>query len=403
MGTFKNRISKFKNSLTRFNDEEPLSKLSLAIIIILDFFILSVIFEGLAEHTSQLTSPYEYFPYECREIFIQTSWTDANKIAKVQKLVLQDYNRYSYTYDKMLDKNKIEKMHPVCQNFYQLIKSIYEDANLKNLFIQRQALLKERIQYKNNFKQSNEVYNTSLLEKIADKDTNNLDAVSNSIKIQSEQINKISSKITDIDRQISSHTLIIALWNMMRPGNKSFREELINDINSYDKKYLFKELIWQLLFMLPLFFIFLLWHSRSLKRDNKIQLLISSHLLVVASIPIIIKVINLLLELIPKHFFRELFKLLKNLHIIALWHYIVILISIFVVILFIYIIQKKIFNKKRLYQKRLMKGSCYQCGKTLPKKDGICPFCGTNQLKKCPNCNADTYVAGEYCVHCGKQ
>ena len=160
--------------------------------------------------------------------------------------------------------------------------------------------------------------------------------------------------------------------------------------------------MWQLLFMLPLFFIFFFWHSRNVKRNNKIQLLISSHLLVVASIPIVLKIINLVLELIPKHFFKEVFKILEQFHIIALWHYVVILVSIFAVILFIYLIQKKFFNKKRLYQKRLMKGSCYLCGKVLPQKSEICPFCGTNQLRKCPNCNADTYVAGEYCVNCGK-
>ena len=402
MGNFKKRLSKFKKSLTRFNDDEPLSKISLAIIILLDFFILSVIFEGLSDHTSQLASPYDYFPYECRQIFIRTSWTGANKMFQLQKLILQDYNQYSYTYDKMLDKNKIQKMHPVCQNFYRLVKSVYENSELKSLFIKRQSLIKERHQYKTNFKESNEVYNTSLLEKIADKNTNDLDAVSKSAKTQSQKIDRINSDITGIDRQISKHHLIIALWNMIKPGNESFRQEIINDINSYDRKYLFKELMWQLLFMLPLFFIFFFWHSRNVKRNNKIQLLISSHLLVVASIPIVLKIINLVLELIPKHFFKELFKILEQFHIIALWHYVVILVSIFAVILFIYLIQKKIFNKKRLYQKRLMKGACYQCGKVLPQKDEICPFCGANQLRKCPNCNADTYVAGEYCVNCGK-
>ena len=107
--------------------------------------------------------------------------------------------------------------------------------------------------------------------------------------------------------------------------------------------------------------------------------------------------------LIPFHFFKDLFKLLKVLHIIAIWHYIVIFIAIGVAMLFVCLIQKKLFSKERLHQKRLMKGGCYFCGKTLPKKVDICPFCGTNQLKKCEHCNADTFVGGEYCVHCGKK
>lgn len=403
MRSFRNSLSKFKKNLTRFSEHEPLGKLSLAIIILLDFFILSIIFGGLADHTSQLTSPSEYFPHECRRIFINTSWTDANKTAEIQKLVLKDYNNYSYRYDRALDKTRIEKMHPVCQNFYRLIKSIYENAELKKLFIKRQSFVKQHQQHKRNFKQSNDVYNTSLLEKIANEDRTNVNAVADSIKAQSEKVNQIRAEITDLDRQINKHPLIIGLSQMIKPGNHSFRQELINDINRYERFYLFRELAWQLLFMAPLFLLFVFWYKRNVKRDKKIQTLISSHLLVVASIPVVFKVIEVVLDLIPNHFFKELFKILEMFHIVALWHYILIIISISVAIFFIYFIQKTIFNPKRLYQKRLMKGTCYRCNRKLPKKDGICPFCGTNQLKKCAHCGAQTYVAGKYCIVCGKK
>ncbi len=32
-----------------------------------------------------------------------------------------------------------------------------------------------------------------------------------------------------------------------------------------------------------------------------------------------------------------------------------------------------------------------------------CPFCGTKQLRKCPECSNSTYISGEFCVNCGHE
>ncbi|MFH1459673.1 MAG: zinc ribbon domain-containing protein [Candidatus Omnitrophota bacterium] len=401
MGLF-NAVLRFKDRLTKFSDEEPLSKLALAIIILLDIFILSIVSGGLSAHTSQLTSPDEYFPYKCRNIFIDKQWSQANKMDNLQNFVLSDYNNYSYRYDSAFDRSRIDKMHPICKKFYDTSKLIYENSELKKLFVQRQELAKEKNQWAQQYNRNKNIYDTSLLENIAGQSKEELDVISSSMKEQSKEIERISFEIAKINNQLNRNTLVNNLWEIIRPGDINFRDKMIRDVNKFERIYLFKELIWQLIFMLPLFIVFYIWYSKSIKKSNTIQTLISSHLLVIASIPIVIKVIEVVLDLIPYHFFKELFKLLELLHIIALWHYIVIFISIGVAMFFIYFIQKKLFNKKRLYQKRLMKGACYFCGKTLPGKINICPFCGTNQLKKCEQCNADTFVGGEYCINCGK-
>jgi RNA polymerase subunit RPABC4/transcription elongation factor Spt4 len=124
---------------------------------------------------------------------------------------------------------------------------------------------------------------------------------------------------------------------------------------------------------------------------------------VISAIPILLKILEVVLDLIPRHFFKKFFEILNALHIIAIWHYIVIIASIGFALLAIYIIQKKIFNKRRLQIKRLTKGLCYHCGKKLPPGVDICPYCGTNQQKNCPSCNHLTFVAGEFCTSCGKE
>lgn len=136
-------------------------------------------------------------------------------------------------------------------------------------------------------------------------------------------------------------------------------------------------------------------------KDNRIQSLIASHLLVVAFIPILIKLIKLVVDLIPDHFFNALFRILRSLHLLAIWHYLVILGAVALGLFLVYFIQKKVFNREKLIQKRLSKGACIQCGKKLTAGASACAFCGTNLFAACAACNQPTPVGGIHCIHCG--
>ena len=52
---FKEKLGKIKSSLTSL-DNQPLSKATLMILLFLDIFILTTIFNGLAAHTRQLST-----------------------------------------------------------------------------------------------------------------------------------------------------------------------------------------------------------------------------------------------------------------------------------------------------------------------------------------------------------
>ena len=58
---FKDKLGKIKAHLTRLDDQQ-LGKAALVIILFLDIFILIAIFNGLDEHTRQLSSPDAYIP-----------------------------------------------------------------------------------------------------------------------------------------------------------------------------------------------------------------------------------------------------------------------------------------------------------------------------------------------------
>lgn len=59
-GTVKDKLFKIKSNLTSL-DSQPLSRALLIIILFLDIFILTSIFDGLDKHTRQLSSPDKIF------------------------------------------------------------------------------------------------------------------------------------------------------------------------------------------------------------------------------------------------------------------------------------------------------------------------------------------------------
>jgi len=255
----RNRMIQYKNRLFRINDEEPLSKLSLCVIIALDLFILFMVFSGLDEHTKQLISPIDYVPYECREVFISHNWTHANRMAKLQQMVLKDYHHYSYRYSSAFGPTRIKQMHPVCREFFDKIQSINKDKPLFELFKQREKLGKAKTQLTSGFKESKDVYDTSLLENIAETgpEKNNLPSISNAMKEKGQQIEVYNSRIFIIENQINAHEKIKDLWAFIQADASGRRGLLVKDLKRVEFWHPFKELCWQLLFLLPLFLFFI--------------------------------------------------------------------------------------------------------------------------------------------------
>jgi preprotein translocase subunit YajC len=396
----KNRIAAFKQRLTSVSKEEPLNKLSLAVILILDLFVLSLVFTGLNEHTQQLTTAGEYMPATARSIFIDQSWTAANRISNLQPLILADRNNVRYRYDSPFEKQKIKLMHPEAQRFFNQAKTLAEDRPLHALFLKRQKTVEERGRTENAFDKAKQSYDTQLLENIANAAKPESGAIATTAQQYAQKIDRLTAEIRSIEQQIHSHSGIRQLWTLISPTDAQ-RDEIVADFKRFQFWFPLKELAWQLLFLLPIFAVFYWWSSRSVKKDKPIQTLIASHLLVVASLPILLKVSELVIDIIPKHFFKKLFGFLQTLHLMALWHYFVIFLAIAVGLALVCLIQRKVFNKQKVMQKRLAKGDCVACSKKLPPGAKACPFCGARQLHECAACSRETPIGGPFCIHCG--
>jgi hypothetical protein len=400
MKNLRKRIAEFKTRLTSVSKEEPLNKLSLTTIIILDLFVLTILFNGLDEHTQQLTTADEYLPVAARSIFIEQDWTPANRIARLQPLILADRNNARYRYESPFDGQKINRMHPASREFYEQVKSLAQDKNLSALFLTRQKTVEEREKTEEAFDKAKQSYDTQLLENIANAARTGGNATSATAREYSQKIERLTAEIRNTEQQIHAHPDVQKLWGTISPDDTS-RDQIVADFKRFQFWFPLKEMGWQFLFLLPIFGAFYAWSSRSVKKGNPIQTLIASHLLVIAALPIILKMTELIIDIIPKHFFKNLFEILQSLHLMALWHYFIIFGSIAVGLFLVYFIQRKVFNRQKVMQKRLMKGACTSCSKKLPSEAGFCPFCGAGQQAVCAACGEKTPVGGLHCIHCG--
>ena len=96
------KIQSVFSRLRSINKNEPLSLLSLIIIVFLDVFVLFALFQGLSDQTASFTTPNDIIPYNCQAIAINTENYDT--IQKIDQILVQarsyqydSYSSYKYT------------------------------------------------------------------------------------------------------------------------------------------------------------------------------------------------------------------------------------------------------------------------------------------------------------------
>ncbi|MBP7586288.1 MAG: zinc ribbon domain-containing protein, partial [Spirochaetes bacterium] len=245
---------------------------------------------------------------------------------------------------------------------------------------------------------------THLIQKIAGqsalKDRQVAD-IRQSLNEKTARLNSVVARMASLEKEIHGNSAVMAFWLEIDSPTNNYREKLRTDLRHLNFWYPLKKLLMQMLFLVPLLLVFYLWNSRSIKKSRGIQTLISSHILVVLLIPVLLKIFEMIYDIIPHRLFKKVWDLLVSLNLIALWHYLLILLIVFAALALIYFIQKKLFSRERSVERRIAQGACQECGKKLPVGASACPFCGFMQVKPCPSCGRPTHVHGKFCRECG--
>jgi len=364
------KIQTVFSRLRSISKSEPLSGLSLVIIIFLDIFVLFALFQGLSDQTASFTTPSDVIPYNCRSIAIDTKNFD--KTQKINQILSQARN-YQYetfvSYDYMPSGGRHpEDLHTDCRKIEEFFKNMQNDAGFYKLLDERDQINNRRSSVEAEINKLRGGYDTVLLEKIAKQPPSEsisettAGTIKQDLQSRTEELNKIRMEEQANMALIEQNGNLQEILAYITP---ELAENLRTTLSGLEFYYPIKRLGVELLFLIPLFLIVWFWNSHSIARENGAQALVSSHLLVVIFIPIFWKICEGVLNIIPERFLQTIMQFLQDLQILMLWYYFLILLAIGATLTVIYFLQKKIFSKKRLIEKRIEHSECQFCGKRL--------------------------------------
>ena len=193
---FKDKLVNIKIHLTRLDDQR-LGKAALIIILFLDFFILIAIFNGLEEHTKQLSSPDTYIPNTCREIVINRHWNPTNRIDNLSQIIISS----STSYHQIEEKKK--EWHPVCVAYVDLFDQVKNDKVLTSIFEDRNKSAREAKELQKGIDNLKGVYDTSLLETMAKQQETQtkVDATKTDFQQKANALNNLKNRIVSLEQR----------------------------------------------------------------------------------------------------------------------------------------------------------------------------------------------------------
>ncbi len=389
------KLRGFQRRLTRL-ETQPLGRAALVVLIFLDVFVLLALLQGLAAQHRQLTSSTEAAPVLCREVVIEQSWNAANRLERLARLV-----RQPQLWPEAPQTDAV--LHPVCQPLLAALAAVRDDDSLKSQLNDWYRLEQEGRSTRQRIDQLKGAYDTALLEKIADQQpvADPVAAMRSELAGLSARLEQLAAQQAALRTALAAAPLLGQLFDQLDQLGEEERAALSTAVQQIDFWYPLKRLGMELLFLLPLLLAFYAWNARSLARQRPYQTLLSAHLLVVALVPLLFQLVRLAHDILPRRLLRNFIELLESVGLIAIWHYLVIAVSIVIALALIHLFQKKLFSPERLMLRRIAKGECRGCGLHLPPASAYCPGCGLGQYRQCPHCAQPTLVHGPFCTGCG--
>jgi len=171
-------------------------------------------------------------------------------------------------------------------------------------------------------------------------------------------------------------------------------------------RFPFVVLFMELLFLGPLIGVFFLAYRRAVASGNERYVLLSSHLLVISTLPACWRVGSMVLDVIPHKFLSQLIDLLVAFNLVAFLSYLLVAVAIAIAVIVLWALQRFVFNPQRVFARRMATGACFACDRLISVaseplgRPPFCPLCGFAQFCRCAACTKHTYVPATFCHAC---
>ena len=392
-------------SKSRTINNEPLNKVSLIVIILIDIFILFNVFTGLDDISRWHLSPTQAYP-------CYSEWENYQRQTTKDK----DYEivRLSFPYDtigqpsfrqnyQQPEEGHLGKVSEICLKYAaqkDQIKNSEKQQTIK-IIDQKQGKISTLEQNNRNIRAQ---YDSTLLEKIAgqsrEQSINLVGAEKAKLELDqnNRNISTLKNEISNLKNELVNKPESVSFLAFIKDENKF--KELEKGYKQASFWYPSIQLIFQSLFLLPLILVALFVHRFSQRRGYGLISLISWHLLVIFFIPLIVKIFEFLQV---GAIFQFLFDIISAIFggLVFLISYVYILLIPLVGFGIIKLFQNVVFNTKLQAANRVQNSRCIKCAKKIRSIDTHCPHCGYYQYVECPNCHDLTYKHLPHCKHCG--
>ncbi|XGV99485.1 MAG: hypothetical protein ACAF41_11180 [Leptolyngbya sp. BL-A-14] len=405
-------FSRFRRLLNRFFSKsgtiknEPLNKVSLIVLILIDIFILVNVFIGLDDIGQWHLGPSQTYPCYAEWQSYRTQTTNAKDYESVRMAVSGDRftgSGFRQSYQRV-EQGHLSKVSEACLAYATSKDALITPANQQLLTTIRQKETKI-----DQLEQSNQTirtqYDSTLLEKIAgqprDQSINTVGAekAKQTLEQNKRLISTLESDVSTLKKELFPRPEVAA-WLALLNNNDQF--------NTVEKGYQQAsfwypsiQFAFQALFLLPLLFIAFVVHQFAQRKGYGLVALISWHLLVIFLIPLVFKVFEFLQV-------GVLFRLLVDV-LTALFSGLLFLVSYLYILLIpvigfgmIKFFQRFVFNPKGQASVRVQRSRCLRCAKSIRHHDHYCPHCGYDQYMECQNCHELTYKHLPHCKQCGQ-
>lgn len=392
-------------SRSRTINNEPLNKVSLIVLILIDIFILINVFTGLDDISRWHISPTQAYPCysEWENYRVQTT---KDKDFNIVRLSLPNNNINQLSFQKRYQQAEVGHLGKVSQTClkygdYQDQINNTENQKTRQTIEQKQAKINTLEQANLNIRAQ---YDSTLLEKIAGQTPNRSINQVSAAKAKQEldrnnrEISTLKKDISNLKNQLLTQPESFSFLSFLK-NNEQF-SKVKNGYQKAEFWYPSIQLGFQSLFLLPLIFIALSIHKFAQRKGYGLISLISWHLLVIFFIPLLIKVFEFLQV---GAIFQFLFDIIRAIFggLLFLISYLYILLIPLIGFGIIKFFQKIVFNPKIQTASRVQNSSCINCAKKIRHHDNYCPHCGYYQYVECQNCHDLTYKNLPYCKQCG--
>ncbi|MEO1620334.1 MAG: hypothetical protein AAFU53_04780 [Cyanobacteria bacterium J06632_3] len=397
-------VSRFFNKSRKIN-HEPINKVSLIVIILVDLVILSNVFAGLNDISNWPMNPGDAYPCQFEwEQYRDNTADEKDYLFLQQNLAFGEDVNYFPSY-RDLEKGRLGSVSEICLD-YESEKNAISNEESRAIARQINDVTAEINSFTDKNNTIRQQYDSTLLEEIAgqsrERSINQVGAAE-----ARQELERNEAAISQRETTLAS--LKSDLVNLS--ASQSFLA-LLNDDSKFNSVtqgyqrasfwYPSIQMLFKGLFLLPLILLALAVHRFAQRKNYGYIALISWHLLVIFCIPLILQIFEFLQFGFLIQWLVEFLEVLFG-GLRFLINYLQILLIPIIGFGIIKFFQKVVFNTQRQAANRVQKMRCLNCAKQLRRYDVHCPHCGYLQYRECSNCNNLTYRHLPHCKHCGSE